>query len=103
MQKVYELHGQGWPSDTACESSGESYGNLVDVEDEVRTLIKGDFKDLKEGQVKDLLALKVWIAQKVLLDKAVRLQAAIGTGQCDDFNEFEGTLRKVLKETVIKL
>jgi len=101
MHKVYELHGQGWPSDTACESSGESYGNLVDVEDEVRTLIKADFKDLKEGQVKDLLALKVWIAQK--LDKAVRLQAAIGTGQCDDFNEFEGTLRKVLKETGIKL
>jgi len=66
-------------------------------------VIKADFKDLKEKQVKDLLAPKTWNAQKALLAKAVKLQAAIGTGQCDDFNEFEGTLKGALKKIGIKL
>jgi len=95
MQKVYELHGQDW--------SDKSYGKLAEVEAEVRALIKADFKDLKEKQVKDLLAPKTWNAQKDLLDKAVALQKAIGTDQHDDFNEFEGTLKQALKETRIKL
>jgi type I restriction enzyme M protein len=95
MQKVYELCGQDW--------TDESYGKLAVVEAEVRALIKADFKDLKEKQVKDLLAPKTWSAQKQLLEKAVQLQAVIGTEQCDDFNEFEGTLTKALKKTGIKL
>ena len=99
MQKVYELYGQDWAKD----KTGESYGKLAEVEAEVRTLIKADFKDMKEKQVKDLLARKTWDVQKKLLAKAVRLQAVIGTGQCDDFNEFEGTLKEALKKTGIKL
>ena len=95
MQKVYELHGQGW--------ADASYGKLAEVEAEVRALIKADFKDLKEKQLKDLLAPKTWNAQKELLDKAMQLQAAIGTGQCDDFNEFSETLKKALNTTGIKL
>ena len=95
MQKVYEQHGQEW--------TDESYGKLGEVEDEVRTLIKADFKDLKEKQVKDLLAPKTWKTQKSLLAKAVQLQAVIGTGQCDDFNAFEETLKKAVKKTGIKL
>ena len=95
MRKVYELYGQDWTMDT--------YGQLGSVEAEVRALIKADFKDLKEKQVKDLLASKTWLAQKALLEKAVKLQAVIGTGQCDDFNAFEGTLRQALKQTGIKL
>ena len=95
MQKVYELHGQDW--------SGESYGKLADVEGEVRTLIKADFKDLKEKQVKDLLAPKTWNAQNDLLEKAVELQEVIGAAQYDDFNEFEVTLKNAIKETRIKL
>ncbi|GJM43330.1 MAG: restriction endonuclease subunit M [Gemmatimonadota bacterium] len=95
MQKVYELHGQDW--------TDESYGKLTEVEAEVRALIKADFKGLKEKQVKDLLGQRTWNAQKDLLAKAVQLQAVIGTGQCDDFNEFEGTLKAALKKTRIKL
>jgi type I restriction enzyme M protein len=95
MQKVYELYGQEW--------TDESYGKLTEVETEVRALIKADFTDLKEKQVKNLLAPKTWNAQKDLLDKAVQLQAVIGTGQCDDFNEFESTLKAALKKTGIRL
>ena len=95
MQKVYELYGRAW--------TDESYGELAEVEAEVRALIKADFKDLKESQVKDLLAPKTWKTQKALLDKAVALQKAIGTEQHDDFNAFEDTLKQALKETGIKL
>jgi type I restriction enzyme M protein len=99
MQKVYELHGQDWLND----KTGESYGKLAEVEAEVRALIKADFKDVKEKQVKDLLASKTWNIQKALLAKAVQLQSVIGTEQCDDFNEFEETLKKALEKTGIKL
>lgn len=95
MQKVYELYGQDW--------TDETYGKLAEVEPEVRALIKADFKDLKEKQVKDLLSPKTWNIQKELLAKAVQLQAVIGTVQCDDFNEFEETLKTALKTTAIKL
>jgi type I restriction enzyme M protein len=95
MQKVYELYCQGW--------TDESYGDLAVVETEVRALIKADFKDLKESQVKDLLAPKTWKAQKDLLAKAAQLQAVVGTGQCDDFNGFEGKLKQALRQTGIKL
>ncbi len=95
MKKVYEQYGLEW--------TDESYGKLGEVEDEVRALIKADFTDLKEKQVKDLLAPKTWNAQKSLLDRAKQLQAAIGTEPCDDFNAFEGTLKEALKQTGIKL
>lgn len=99
MQKVYELYGQAWEND----KTGETYGQFADVESEVRALIKAEFKDLKEKQVKDLLNAKTWQEQKALLDKAVQLQAAIGTAQCNDFNEFENTFKAALKETDLKL
>jgi type I restriction enzyme M protein len=95
MQKVYQLHGQNW--------TDESYGKLAEVEDDVRTLIKADFKDLKEKQVKDLLAAKTWNWQKALFDRSLKLQKAIGTDQHDDFNEFETKLKHALKETGFKL
>ena len=95
MQKVYATYGQDW--------TDKSYGKLAKVEAEVRALVKADFKDLKEKQVKDLLAPKTWKAQKALLAKAVELQAVIGTGPCDDFNEFEETLKAALKKTGVKL
>ncbi|KAA3614252.1 MAG: SAM-dependent DNA methyltransferase [Planctomycetota bacterium] len=95
MQKIYQLHGLKW----TCKN----YGRLGGVEAEVRAVVKADFKELKEKQVKELLAPKTWKAQKDLLDKAVQLQAEVGTGQCDDFNEFDRTLKKALKKTGIKL
>ncbi len=95
MQKVYELFGTAW--------TDNSYGTLGAHEAEIRALIKADFKELKEKQVKDLLASKGWLAQKQLLDKATALLKAIGTKQCDDFNEFEKTLKTALKKTKLKL
>tara|TARA_R110002072_G_scaffold2252_2_gene18554 strand:+ start:6400 stop:8736 length:2337 start_codon:yes stop_codon:yes gene_type:complete len=95
MQKLHEQFGKDWNDDT--------YGKLDSVEVEVRALIKADFADVKEKQIKDLLAPKTWNAQKELLAKAKQLQASIGTAQCDDFNEFEETLKEALKATGIKL
>ena len=99
MQKVYELHGETWAKD----KSGKLYGKLKEVEAEVRAMVKADFADLKEKQIKDLLDPKTWNAQKELLDKATQLQAAIGTDQHDDFNEFEATLKQTIKDTGIEL
>ena len=99
MQKVYELHGETWAKD----KSGKSYGKLKEVEAEVRAMVKADFADLKEKQIKDLLAPKTWNTQKELLDKATQLQAAIGPDQHDDFNEFEATLKQTIKDTGIEL
>ena len=103
MQKVYELYGQAWTKD----DTGERYGQLAEVEAEVRTLIKAEFKELKEKQIKDLLSDKTWQAQQTLFNKAVTLQAeigaAMGNGQHDDFNTFEEQLKKALKATGIKL
>ena len=99
MQKVYELHGETWAKD----KSGKSYGKMKEVEAEVRAMVKADFADLKEKQIKDLLDPKTWNAQKELLDKATQLQAAIGTDQHDDFNEFEATLKQTIKDTGIEL
>ena len=95
MQKVYEVYGADWTK--------ESYGQLAAVEGDVRALIKADFKDLKEKQVKKLLTSKTWVAQKELLDKAIKLQKAIGVEQHDDFNRFEDTLKQALKATGTKL
>ncbi len=95
MRKVYELYGQGWTDD--------NYGQLADIEAELRVLIKAEFSELKEAQVKDLLDPKTWTAQKELLDKAKQLQTVIGTAQSDNFNAFEDTLKQALKKTGIAL
>ena len=99
MQKIFELYGQDWEAD----NSGDSYGKLAEVEDDVRTLIKAEFKDLKEKQIKELLAPKIWNAQRDLLKRALMLQEEIGIEQFDDFNEFEEVLKKALKKSGIKL
>ncbi len=99
MQRIYEQYGATWTKD----ETGESYGRLDGVEDEVRAMIKADFKELKEKQVKEVLAAKAWLAQRDLLGKATRLQSVIGTEQFDDFNELDGVLKGALKEASIKL
>lgn len=95
MRKLYEVFGQGW--------TAEDYGSLATVEEDVRVLLKADFKELKEAHIKDLLSAKIWTAQKALLEKAVQLQEVIGTDQSDDFNAFETELKSVLKQTGVKL
>ena len=99
MQKVYELYGETWAKD----ESGKSYGKLKEVEAEIRAMVKADFADLKEKQIKDLLDPKTWTDQKELLDNAIQLQAAIGTDQHDDYNAFEATLKQAIKDSGVEL
>ncbi|MCO8122872.1 type I restriction-modification system subunit M [Stieleria sp. TO1_6] len=73
------------------------------METEIRALVKSDFADLKEKQIKDLLDAKSWTAQKELLDKAIRLQTTIGTAQHDDFIEFEDKLKQAIKDADVEL
>ncbi|ENV3679855.1 N-6 DNA methylase [Vibrio parahaemolyticus] len=100
MQAVFEQFGTEWNDDT--------YGTLIDVEAEVRALIKADFPELKEKQIKDVLDSKLWLNQKALMDAAKALQIAVGdrlggkAQQSDDFNQFELTLKGAFKATGIK-
>ncbi|EIC22948.1 type I restriction-modification system subunit M [Thiorhodovibrio frisius] len=103
MQSVYAQFGQGWSDAPSGGTTGQGYGQLAEVEAEVRALIKADFKDLKEAQIKDLLAPKTWLTQQALLNKAKQIQTVIGTEPCHDFNAFERTLKQALKQTDIKL
>ncbi|GIU23069.1 type I restriction-modification system subunit M [Shewanella schlegeliana] len=100
MQAVFEQFGTEWNDDT--------YGTLIEVEAEVRALIKADFPELKEKQIKDVLDSKLWLSQKALMDAAKTLQATVGDNlggkakQSDDFNQFELTLKGAFKATGIK-
>lgn len=100
MQAVFEQFGSEWTEDT--------YGSLTDMEKEVRVLIKADFPELKEKQIKDVLDSKLWLNQKALMDAAKALQIAVGDSlggkeqQSDDFNQFELTLKGAFKATGIK-
>ncbi|EGR1310835.1 SAM-dependent DNA methyltransferase [Vibrio cholerae] len=100
MKAVFEQFGTEWTEET--------YGALMDVEAEVRALIKADFPELKEKQIKDVLDSKLWLSQKKLMDNAKALQDAIGDNlggkvqQSDDFNQFELTLKGAFKTTGIK-
>ena len=95
MRKVYEEYGEAW--------TDETYGQLRAVEAELRILIKAEFGELKEAQVKDLLDPRTWIKQKLLLAKAQLLQSVIGITQSDDFNTFEGAFKKALNKAGITL
>lgn len=95
MRAVYELHGKEWVEDT--------YGELATVEAEVRALIKADYPNLKETEIKKLLNPATWQAQQTLVEKALQLQAVMGTEQVDDFNAFETSLKAAIKQAGIKL
>ncbi|MFI8418408.1 type I restriction-modification system subunit M [Serratia sp. NPDC078593] len=100
MQAIFEQFGTQWTEDT--------YGALTEVEKEVRVLLKADFPELKEKQIKDVLGSKLWLSQKALMDDAKALQVAVGdklggkAQQSDDFNQFELTLKGAFKATGIK-
>lgn len=96
MQKVYESYGKEWTE--------ASYGQLSDdAQVEIRALIKAEFSELKEKDIKTLLEPKLWLDQRALIRKAVALQAKIGTAQFDDFNIFDELLKHALKDGNIKL
>jgi type I restriction enzyme M protein len=61
--------------------------------------VKVTFAQLKEKQIKDLLAEKTWTYQRDILLKARELQQAIGTDQHNDMNLYD----KTIKDTGVKL
>lgn len=103
MPALYDAFGSDWMNDNDTDSETSSYGDLSAVTLEARAMIKADFSELKESQVKDVLDAKVWQSQLVLMNKAKALQTAIGTSQFDDFNEFEKVFKQALKDAEVSL
>ncbi|WP_312331830.1 type I restriction-modification system subunit M [Acinetobacter variabilis] len=95
MQKVYAQYATTWTTD--------SYGQLTEYEAEIRALIKAEFSELKEKDIKTVLEPKLWLEQRLLMRKAESLQTKIGTAQCDDFNAFDDVLKQALKDANVKL
>ena len=96
MQKIYADYGNDWTE--------SSYGELsADQQVEIRALIKAEFSELKEKDIKTVLEPKLWLEQRSLMRKAEALQAKIGTAQSDDFNTFDEVLKYALKDSSIKL
>jgi type I restriction enzyme M protein len=95
MQKVYDLYGAHWTDST--------YSQLTDYEVEIRALIKAEFNELKEKDIKTVLAPTLWLDQRELMRKASAVQAKIGAEQCDDFNAFDELLKRALKDAALKL
>ena len=99
MQSIYGQFGTIWTDSNV----DQSYGDLSEVALEVRALVKAEYPELKEKDIKDVLDSKIWLLQKELMHKAQALQAHIGTAQSDDFNRFDETLKQAFKATDIKL
>lgn len=103
MPALYEAFGGQWTTDSDADSDTSSYGDLSAVTTEARAMIKADFSELKEKQIKDVLDSKVWRDQLEIMNKAKALQAAIGKGQFDDYNEFEKVFKQALKDAEVDL
>ena len=99
MPALYEAFGSDWTTN----NDSDSYGDLSAVTLEARAMIKADFSELKESQVKDVLDTKLWQSQLVLMNKAKALQTAIGARKFDDFNEFEKVFKQALKDAEVNL
>ena len=99
MPALYNAFGGNWTTD----SENNNYGDLSAVTLEARAMIKADFSELKESQIKDVLDSKVWRDQLEIMNKAKSLQTAIGTNHFDDFNEFEKVFKQALKDAEVNL
>ena len=101
MERLYEEFASQWQEDT--------YGDFSQLEAEARAIIKAEFAELKEKQIKDLLDSKLWLAQRGLMEKAQQIQAALGTQAggntlvSNDFNQFQLTLKGAIKTAGVKL
>ncbi|MCS6124668.1 type I restriction-modification system subunit M [Shewanella baltica] len=109
MVALYEQFGGAWTQDVGLNPSDiNSYGQFAEVEVEARAMIKADFPELKEKQIKDVLEPKLWQWQQSLMNDAKQLQQAVGdtlggkAKPSDDFNQFELTLKGAFKTTGIK-
>ena len=106
MERLYNAFGTAW--------SETDYGYLTELETEVRKIIKAEFSELKEKQIKDLLDSKLWSFQRSLMDKAQQLQTAVDAMSVgkeiaggrnvvsNDFNQFDITMKGAFKATGIK-
>ncbi len=100
MQWIYAEYGaEQWKDDLDCPH----YGHLDDHTVEIRAYLKGQFADLKEKHIKDLLDANTWRAQMVVLRKARILQGEIGSAQFDDFNGYDEAIKVVSKKAGITL
>jgi type I restriction enzyme M protein len=101
MERLYEEFAAQWQAD--------NYGDFSGLEAEARAIIKAEFAELKEKQIKDLLDSKLWLAQRELMEKAQQIQAALGTQAggktlvSNDFNQFQLTLKGAIKTAGVKL
>jgi len=109
MPALYEKFFEEWAwADVSYDTSLEThYGYFgkqdCDIHTEARAMIKADFSELKEKQIKDVLDPKLWQDQLEIMYKAQALQAAIGSSQFDDYNEFEKLFKQALKDTDMTL
>ncbi|MEZ4231674.1 MAG: class I SAM-dependent DNA methyltransferase [Polyangiaceae bacterium] len=104
MQRLYEEFAGVWGERVEAASSGSrsgkkgaTYGDFSAVIAEARQLLKAEFNDLKEKQVKDVLNQETWLAQLRLLEKGHALAKVIGEAQHNDFNTFEAVLSNAEK------
>ncbi|OUE58958.1 type I restriction-modification system subunit M [Citrobacter amalonaticus] len=101
MECLYDAFGGQWQE--------ENYGDLSALETEARALLKAEFNELKEKQIKDLLDSALWRTQRELMVKARDIQAAFGAneggshGASHDFNQFQRDLKNSLKSASVKL
>lgn len=101
MACLYDAFGAFWQD--------ENYGSFAEFEVEARAVIKAEFPELKEKQIKDLLDATLWQHQRALMIKAQKVQAALdgkagGRAQpSDDFNQFQLTLKEAFKTAAVKL
>ncbi len=101
MERLYEEFCAQWQDD--------NYGDFTDIEVEARAIIKAEFAELKEKQIKDLLDSKLWLAQRALMNKAQQIQTALGAKAggkelvSNDFNESQLTLKGAMKTAGVKL
>jgi len=101
MERLYQ--------DFAAPWNAQIYGDFSQVETEARAIIKADFPELKEKQIKDLLDPRMWLAQRTLMEKARQIQMAFGTTDggkhsvSNDFNQFDHSLKTALSVACVKL
>lgn len=101
MERLYEAFAAQWQDD--------NYGDFSETEVEARAIIKAEFAELKEKQIKDLLDSKLWLAQRELMIKTQQIQTALGaqaggkTQISNDFNQFQLTLKGAIKTARVKL
>lgn len=99
MQTLYRNYGYDWHDETQTHIRGFcEYGDLSNYEEDIRLLIKADFPELKEKQIKAVLDKETWKIQQNVMLIAMDLREKIGNEQKDNFNEFIKLLDVAFKD-----